>query len=341
MIVGHARSGLRMLLAAGLALSVELGLAALGGATAEAKPWKCYTFIPVATDPTFLAHTVLAKEVTAKTEGRIDMTCHLGGALPIKSQTIVQAVSDDIIQFATANPNAFETLVPFAGVLSLPGLFADDAELDKGVKAAAPLIEKALAARGVKLLAWSHFPQAAVFGIEVVKSVKDLQGKKLRVSTPEQSEMLRRLGITPVVISSPEVSSALQTGVIQGVITSNTGGGRAWKEFFKSSYRLGTNFTPFIFIANQDALNALSEADRAAFIEIVTRNAAAITTDLVTSDDAVTKEFAAGGMQITYPQGDEGTLIERTMKDYWDQWAEAKGGQAKEALAAIRKALGK
>lgn len=322
-----------------VAAAALLSLALCGSAAAE--PWKCYTFIPVATDPTFLAHTALAEDVTAKSEARVEMTCHLGGSLPIKSNTIVQAVSDNVIQFASANPNAFETFVPFAGVLSLPGLFSNDEELEKGVAVAAPYVEKALADKNVLLLAWMHFPQAAVFGTDVVKSVKDMEGKKYRVSTPEQSELLRRLGVTPVVISSPEVSSALNTGVIQGVLTSNSGGGRAWKDLFKSTYRLGTNYTPFVFIVNKSAYEALSDADRQMLDKAVAEKAAAITADLLSSDAELTKEFEAGGMVVTVPAGDEATVVERTMKDYWDQWASEKGGDAQQVLADIRKALGK
>jgi len=328
------RSWSRSLLLAGL---LTAGIAG----TAAADRWKCYTFVPVATDPTFLALTQLAKDLGPATGGDIDMTCYVGGSLPIKSQTIVQAVSDGVIQFAMANPNALESFTPIAGVLSLPGLFADDAELEKGIAAAAPYVTRDLASKGVRLLAWSHFPQAAVFSTGMVASVKDMQGRKYRVSTPEQSELLKRLGVTPVVISSPEVSSALNTGVIEGVLTSNSGGGRAWKDLFKSTYRLGTNFTPFVFVVGAAAYDGLAEADRKALGEATTKAAAAITHDLVSSDEQLTQEFAAGGMTVNQPVGDEATLVERTMRDYWDQWAAAKGPEAQEALAKIRAALGK
>jgi len=319
-----------------------LGILTFGSsAPARAEAWKCYTFVPVATDPTFLAHVDLAAKITAATDKRLSLTCHLGGSLPIKSQTIVQAVADNVVQFASANPNAFETFMPFAGILSLPGLFSNDRELETGIKVAGPFIEKALTSRGVRLLGWAHFPQAAIFGTDVIRSVKDLQGKKIRVSTPEQSEMLRRWNSIPVVISSPEVSSSLSTGVIQGVITSNSGGGRAWKELFKSSYRIGTNYTPFLFVANQSSYAALSPADRASFDRLVGAGIKAISDDLLASDEALTREFAAGGTVIAQPAPEEAGVVERTMRDYWGSWAEQKGPDAKAMLAEIRKALGK
>ena len=46
-------------------------------------------------------------------------------------------------------------------------------------------------------------------------------------------------------------------------------------------------------------------------------------------------------MVVNLPVGDEATLVERTMRDYWDEWAAAKGSESQEALAKIRAALGK
>ncbi|MBU0545207.1 MAG: TRAP transporter substrate-binding protein DctP [Proteobacteria bacterium] len=308
---------------------------------ANAQQWKGYTFIPVATDPTYLSFSNMAADLSKMSAGRIDINCYLGGALPIKSQTIVQAVSDGVIQFGMANPNALETFVPFAGVLQLPGLFDNSEQLKIGIEKAMPYIYSSLIKRGVRLLAWSNFPQAAVFGTYEIRSVADMAGKKFRVSTPEQSELIKRLGATPVIISSPEVSSALSTGVIDGVLTSNSGGGRAWKDLFKSSFRLGTDFTPFVFIVNEAAFQKLSDPDRKMLIDKVSATANTITNNLLSSDDDLTKEFAAKGMLITYPEGDEKGIVMRLMKDYWDIWAAKKGGDASKVLSEIRAFLKK
>lgn len=313
---------------------------AMAGSAAAAN-WKCYTFIPVATDPTYIAHQDLAKDLKDKSGGDLDMNCFLGGALPIKSNTIVQAVSDGVIQFASANPNALQTVVQFAGVLSLPGLFDNDAELEKGLAIATPYIEKALNDRGVRLLGWSHFPQAAVFGTGQIRNSAAMKGLKIRVSTPEQSELIRRLGGTPVVIASPEVSSALSTGVIQGVLTSNSGGGRAWKDLFKSTLRIGTNFTPFVYIVNESALQALPEGEQTLLSETVGAFSKKVTQDLVSDDDAILAEFQSGGMTIYQPEGDDQQIVGDLMRDFWDSWGTENGEDAKKVLAEIRAALGK
>jgi TRAP-type transport system periplasmic protein len=314
----------------------------LGAATgAKADQWKGYTFVPAATDSTFLSFKAMAEDLGKASEGRINLNCYLGGALPIKSQSIVQAVSDGVIQVGMANPNALETFVPLSGVLSLPGLFDNIDQLKLGLEKATPYIKDSLMKRGVRLLAWANFPQSVVFGTYDIRSVSDMAKKKFRVSTPEQSELIKRLGATPVVISSPEVSSALSTGVISGVLTSNSGGGRAWKDLFKSSFRMGTNFTPFVFIVNETAYKSLSENDRALLSEKVKATADKITRELLSSDEELTKSFADGGMRITYPERGDQDAVDQAMKDYWGAWADQKGGDTAKLLSEVRKALKK
>lgn len=302
---------------------------------AYAQQWKGYTFIPVATDPTYLAFSEMAADLSKTSSGRIDITCYLGGALPIKSQTIVQAVSDGVIQMGMANLNALETFAPLSGVLSLPGLFDSNEQLNIGIEKVSPYIYESLSKRGVRLLAWSNFPQAVVFGTYKIHSVADMAGKKFRVSTPEQAELIKMLKAIPVIISSPEVSSALSTGVVDGVLTSNTGGGRAWKDLFKSSFRLGTDFTPFAFIVNEGDFQKLSESDRKILVDKVSATAKKITENLLSSDDEMTKIFSDMGMLITYPEGEDKGIVKRLMKDYWSTWADKKGSAASKILIEI------
>jgi TRAP-type transport system periplasmic protein len=56
-----------------------------------------------------------------------------------------------------------------------------------------------------------------------VRTVEDLRGVKIRtLGSPLQIEPMRRLGATPVPMPLSEVMPALQTGVIDGVVSSST-----------------------------------------------------------------------------------------------------------------------
>ena len=47
---------------------------------------------------------------------------------------------------------------------------------------------------------------------------------KLRMSTAEQGNFLKRVGATPVQVTSAEVPAALERGIVEGVLTASAGG---------------------------------------------------------------------------------------------------------------------
>ena len=64
--------------------------------------------------------------------------------------------------------------------------------------------------------------------------------------------LLIRAGAVPVTLGAPEVPSALDRGVVDGVLTANTGGGNTWKDLLKYNYRIGVNYFNSVVIANKD-----------------------------------------------------------------------------------------
>ena len=87
-----------------------------------------------------------------------------------------------------------------------------------------------------------------------------MKGQKIRVTSPEQGEFVRRFGGTPVTIGAAEVPSALDRGVVDGVFTASSGGGKIWRDLLKSSYRLGPNFFDASIAVNKTAFEKLAPA---------------------------------------------------------------------------------
>jgi hypothetical protein len=82
-----------------------------------------------------------------------------------------------------------------------------------------PYLEKSFAEKGVTMLADYTYPLQVIWGKKKLTSLDDIKGMKLRVAQPEQGEMVRRFGGTSVTISAPEVPSALDRGVVDGIFT--------------------------------------------------------------------------------------------------------------------------
>ena len=89
--------------------------------------------------------------------------------------------------------------------------------------------------RASTMLADYTYPLQVIWGKKKLTSLDDIKGMKLRVAQPEQGEMVRRFGGTSVTISAPEVPSALDRGVVDGIFTAGVGA-VLWKDLLKFGY---------------------------------------------------------------------------------------------------------
>ncbi|MBZ0146672.1 MAG: TRAP transporter substrate-binding protein DctP, partial [Pseudorhodoplanes sp.] len=241
---------------------------------AAAKEWKSYTYIDAVTTPAYRGLQKLSADFEKATGGAILIKPNVGGSLPIKASSITQAVGDGVLQIA--DDMAFVGNIKIGGLIRLPFLMDSSADYDKARAIWIPYADKELARVGVKLLAEYHYPAQVLFSSKPVTKLEDIKGLKIRVSSPEQAEFVNRFGGIPVTLSPPDVPSALQSGVINGVLTASAGGGRVWRDFFTHNYRLPVNWTNSLFIVNQGIFDALGAADKEKLVKAARDAAAAV-----------------------------------------------------------------
>jgi len=317
--------------------AVVVGLSLAG--TASAKEWKSYTYIDAVTTPAYRGLQKLANDFEKATNGAITIKPNVGGSLPIKANSITQAVADGVLPIA--DDMAFVGNIKIGGLIRLPFLMDSAADYDKARAIWLRHAEKELAAMGVKVLAEYHYPAQVLFASKPVTKLEDMKGLKIRVSSPEQGEFVKRFGGVPVTLAPPEVPSALQSGVINGVLTASAGGGRVWRDFFTHNYRLPVNWTNSMFIVNQRVFDGLSPADQEKLVKVAKDAAASVEKELSDGEDAATEEFRKSGMVVTIPTEAEMKTAASAIADYWKPWAEQKGADAVAALEEIRSALGR
>ena len=102
------------------------------------------------------------------------------------------------------------------------------------------------------MLSSYSYPMQVIWGRKKLESLDDIKGMKLRVAQPEQGEFVRRFGGTSITMSAPEVPSALDRGVVEGIFTAGVGA-VLWKDLLKYGYMLVVNVNNSYFIANTDA----------------------------------------------------------------------------------------
>lgn len=323
---------------AALAVAAALMLPA-GTRSAAAEEWECYIYNPVATVAAVRGLNRVIEAVGKETNGALTIRLHLGGSLQINTTNITQAVADGVVQmgddgYMTGN-------IPIVGILRLPMLVRTQAEFDKAMAIMEPYIAKAYEKKGVVVLGQYYYPMQVGFSRKKLTMLADIKGQKLRVTSPEQGEFVKRFGGVSLTLGAPEVPSALDRGVIDGVYTASSGGGVTWKDLLKYNYRLGLHYFNSVVIANKGAFDKLTPEVQATVRKVVRENLPWSTQTMEQEEVELTNKFAAEGMVVTPAKPEDVAEAEKVMAPYWGEWAQARGPEAVEALQKVRAMLGR
>jgi TRAP-type C4-dicarboxylate transport system substrate-binding protein len=224
--------------------------------------------------------------------------------------------------------------------MRLPMLIQSYDDFAKADAVLKPYIEKEYGAKGSTVLASYTYPLQFAWGRKKITSLDDIKGLKLRVAQPEQGEFVRRFGGTSITMSAPEVPSALDRGVVDGIFTAGVGA-VLWKDLLKYGYVLIVNVNNSYFIANTDAFNKLSPALQAK-LRKTAQDAARWNQETMQKEEAESvKVLTDAGYTITKATPQDNVRAVEAVKSYWDEWAKARGPEIVEALAKVRTALGR
>jgi TRAP-type transport system periplasmic protein len=325
--------------------AVTLGLAGAAGAgllprgVAAAETWKAYTYNSVATVTAAKGLQQIIDAVQSGTNGGLTIRLNLGGTLQIAATNITQAVADNIVQFG--DDSFFLGSMPIGGITRLPMFVRNMDEYNKVSDLVRPVLAEQCQKKGVVLLGKYVYPFQVFWSRKKLTTLADVSGQKLRVTSPEQAELVKILGGTPITLGTPEVAAALDRGVVDGVTTAASGYGHIWKDLLKYCYRLNVCFVDSLLIVNERAWNKLPEDQRKAVAKAVDDTDPKTTAAMADEEQKYFDELAKGGMTITEPSQAEVAEAETKIKPYWDQWAKERGDAAVALLAKAHTAIGR
>jgi TRAP-type C4-dicarboxylate transport system substrate-binding protein len=304
-----------------------------------ATTWDAYVYNPVASIAAVQSVQRLIDTVKQKTNGELIINLHLGGSLPINATNITQAVADGVVQFgddgfATGN-------VPISAILRLPMLLQNDAELAKAMATLLPYLQKDYAKKGIVVLGQYSYPFQVIWGRKKITSLADIKGLKLRVTSVEQGEFIRRFGGVALTMGSPDVAAALDRGVVDGALTASSGGGIVWKDLLKYRYAFPTCYVNSTLVVNQDAFAKLPPATQQIVRDAAAEEATWATAEMNRREDQITTQMGKDGMVLAAASDADIKLATDKLRPYWDEWAKAHGPEAVEVLAKLRAMTGR
>ena len=313
-----------------------LGISVANAAT----KWSAYTYAPSVKLPSAAHLEKMASEMSDATGGELELQANLGGSLPIKVPDIGQAVADGVIQLGF--DAYFQGFIPTGAAQRMPMLIVNDTEYDLAMlKVMMPHMKKKYAEAGITLLGSYTYPLTVTYSRSPVTRLSDLAGRKIRVLSQAGGEFVKAFDGVPVNMSTPEVSTSLQQGVVDAIHAATAGGGQLWGPLVDHKYELGPNYVNVYLIANTKAYEALSDSTKAVVASMVGMLGEEVKLEMRASVDAINKQHIEAGMTITAAHPDDVAAMQAAMIPVWNKWADDTGDEAKDVLADLKELLGR
>jgi tripartite ATP-independent transporter DctP family solute receptor len=201
------------------ATAAVLGVGVLGGTVAaqDAREFSFGYDQPESTAYGF-AGDLFEEQIAACSDGAMQINQFPGAQLGQEPAMLEKMRAGDIDFIITSSANG-ATVSPELGVMSLHFLFEDEDHLAKAV--ASPELNDAIKGLVAETVQGAHVLTVMTMGFrniyskEEVKSVDDLNGKKIRVqATKTEDTHFPAYGAQPVHMPFGEVYTSLQTGVV-------------------------------------------------------------------------------------------------------------------------------
>lgn len=201
-----------------------------------------------------------ADRVAAHTNGFVTVTNAFDNQLKISSGEMPRAALEDRIAGGDAFAGALSGLDPVLGFSTLPFLVQSVDIAHAANARARPLYEKALAARGLKLLYLTIWPATGLWSDRPLAGADDLPKLNLRAYDANSSEVMRTAGANAQFLPMDKALAGLKEHQLNALLTSGDGGaGRKLWNFLP--YFTAINYAMPISIAfvRTEAFAALPE----------------------------------------------------------------------------------
>jgi TRAP-type C4-dicarboxylate transport system substrate-binding protein len=285
-------------------------------------------------------HTInvrqFAEDVKKATGGKLEIVVHSNGSL-IKHPDMLRAVSTGQVNVVEFLLGQFGNEDPVFAADNIPFVATGYDNAYRFYQAQKPLLEKKLAARGVRLLYAVAWPGQGLYTKNALKSVDDLKGAKLRTYSPQTARLAELLGASPVVIQVPEVPQAFATGTVQAMITSSATGTstKVW-EFVNNYYATNAFHPKNVVVVNERAFLRLADGEKKAVLD-----AAAIAEkrgwDLSRQrEQSSTKLLSENGMSVIEPDAAMKSAFARIGDVMLSEWQKSAGADGDALIKAYR-----
>jgi len=270
------------------------------------------------------------------TDGDIKITVHSGGSLGFKGEELLKAVGDASVPMSDILMGVVSGSEEIFGLSTYPRIVTSYEEARALYEAALPYYQDACRRWNQKLLYAAPWPPSGLFTKDRVDSIEDIDGLKTRTYDKNGAKFLRKAGGSPQSMPWGEVYSALNTGLIDSVLTSATSGkdGKFWEvldHFTKINFAYPLNMVTI----NLDYWNSMSEDQQEAMLRAARETEKAQWEASRQSNRDSLKAIAENGIQITEVSEEFGEQLDEISEEIFKEFKAEAGKETKKALESI------
>lgn len=269
-MTGNRFSLNRRMLMRGTAAGLLAAPALVGkGLAAGAVTWRVQSHWPKASSSFTGSLVALANEVARRTDGAFKLVL-LGDGEFAKGADIYNIVRKGVVPMGTFSPSYVQDNAQAASFMyGIPGTLRESWEMQHVVKnlGIEDLVNEDLAAEGTMIFGEKVLPTELTLTRNVT-SLADFQGLKIR-SSGTMLDFLALAGAAPQYVPGSELYQALSSGVVDGAHWGAAVGAQSMSLWEVCKYHVKPPIaqTTDAYIVNLDALNALDDQMRTAFID--------------------------------------------------------------------------
>ncbi|RYF59678.1 MAG: ABC transporter substrate-binding protein [Comamonadaceae bacterium] len=200
-----------------------------------------------------------AKELSRLSNGRYSASIVPFNKAGVPGSEMLNLMKLGVIPMGTALLSQAANENPDLAAPDLAGLSADMGTMRRVVSAFRPRMESVLRQRfNVQLLAVYIYPAQAIFCRSAFQKLSDLRGRRIRVSSASQGDLVRALDATPVTTEFTEIVSNINSGSTDCAITGTMSGNQiGLHRYTHYLYSVPINWGLGVFGVNRDAWNAM------------------------------------------------------------------------------------
>ena len=211
--------------------------------------------------------SMFAKDVSAATGGKLEITVHPGASL-FKAPDIKRAVQTGQAQAGEVLISIHENEDPVFGIDVVPFLATSFPEAKKLWAASKPAVEKKLASQGLMLLFAVPWAPQGIYTKKDLNTVDDMKGLKWRAYNVGTARIGELVGAQSVTVQAAELPQALATGVVNSFMSSGGTGydSKVW-ETLTHFYDVQAWIPKDVTFVNKAAFDALDKPTQAAVLK--------------------------------------------------------------------------